>query len=112
MNDENALVAARRRRLARSLRNFFDPYRGPAATKRGERGRWRMRRVEAADPSLAVGALNLVPEVPATFGANFMMQALKTCSKTSPLLKFTDSLRDYTTSASRRERATRKRRSS
>ena len=37
--------------LARTSRN-----------KRGERGCWRMRRVEAANPSLMVGALSLAPE--------------------------------------------------
>ena len=35
-----------------------------------------MRRVEAANPSLTVGALNLAPEFSATLGANFMMQVL------------------------------------
>ena len=35
-----------------------------------------MRRVEAANPSLTVGALNLVPEFSATFDMNFMMQVL------------------------------------
>ena len=39
----------------------------------GERGRCRMRRVEAANPSLTVGAPSLAPEFSATFGANFMM---------------------------------------
>ena len=34
-----------------------------------------MRHAGAADPSLAVRALNLVPEFSATFGAKFMMQA-------------------------------------
>ena len=28
----------------------------PSRNQRGERGRWRMRRVEAANPSLTVGA--------------------------------------------------------
>ena len=41
--------------------------------QRGDRGRCRMRRVEAANPSLTVGAPNLAPEFSATFGANFMM---------------------------------------
>ena len=39
----------------------------------GERGRWRMRRVEVAYPSLTVGALNLVPEFSATLDTNLMM---------------------------------------
>ena len=38
-----------------------------------------MRRVEAANPSLTVGALSLAPEFSATFAANFMMQVLKVC---------------------------------
>ena len=42
--------------------------------QRGEGGRCRMRRVEAANPSLTVGALSLAPEFSATFGANFMLQ--------------------------------------
>ena len=35
-----------------------------------------MRRVEAANPSLRVGALSLAPEFSATFGVNFMMYVL------------------------------------
>ena len=35
-----------------------------------------MRRVEAADPSLAFGALELVPQFSATFDTNLMMQVL------------------------------------
>ena len=42
-----------------------------------------MRRVEAANPSLTVGALNLAPEFSATFGANFMMQVLETAYSSS-----------------------------
>ena len=45
--------------------------------QKGERGRWRMRRVEAANPSLTVGAPNLVPEFSATFDTNLVMQVLK-----------------------------------
>ena len=40
---------------------------------KGECGRWRMRHVEAANPSLTVGSLNLVPEFSATFETNLMM---------------------------------------
>ena len=35
-----------------------------------------MRRVEAANPSLTVGAPNLAPEFSATFDTNLMMQVL------------------------------------
>ena len=57
----------------------FDNRNNPSLTRtsrnqRGERDRCRMRRVEAANPSLTVGALSLDPEFSATFGANFMMQ--------------------------------------
>ena len=41
--------------------------------QKGERGRWRMRRVVAANRSLTVAALNLVPEFSATFDTNLMM---------------------------------------
>ena len=41
-----------------------------------ERGRWRSRRVEAANRSLTVAAPNLVPEFSATFDTNLMMQVL------------------------------------
>ena len=41
-----------------------------------KRDRCQTRRVEAANPALTVGALSLVPEFSATFGTNFMMQAL------------------------------------
>ena len=44
--------------------------------QKGERGRWRMRRVEAANPSLTVGAPILALAFPATFDTNFMMQVL------------------------------------
>ena len=40
-----------------------------------------MRRVEAANPSLTVGALSLAPKFPATFGANFMMRALMAAAR-------------------------------
>ena len=42
----------------------------------GERGRRRMRRGEAAGPSLAFWALSLASAFSGTFGANFMMRAL------------------------------------
>ena len=40
-----------------------------------------MKRVEAANPSLTVGALNLVPEFSATFDTNLMMQVLTQTSR-------------------------------
>ena len=42
---------------------------------KGERGHYRMERIDAANPSLT-GALNLVPEFSATFDTNLMMQVL------------------------------------
>ena len=36
----------------------------PGRRRKGERGRWRMRRVGAADPSLAVGALTDYRAIP------------------------------------------------
>ena len=41
-----------------------------------KRDRCQTRRVEAANPSLTVGALTLPPKSSATFGTDFMMQAL------------------------------------
>ena len=43
--------------------------------QKGERGRWRMRRVLAANRSLTVAALSLAIAFSATFDTNLMMQA-------------------------------------
>ena len=45
----------------------------------GGSGRWRMRRVEAANPSLTVAAPNLVPEFSATFDTNLMVVTSLNC---------------------------------
>ena len=55
--------------MRRVLARIFQHLTRTSRNQRGERGRCRMRRVEAANPSLTVGALNLAPEFSGLRGA-------------------------------------------